>query len=375
MKKSAPLLIGLAAGAAIGAGVMMVARAPRAPAAEAAAQFGGGDRGAFTPAVTIVVANEAAIGKTLDAIGEARSQKSVALTSEATGIVDVVNIAPGKQVKAGDVLLKLDDRQQRIALDRARAQYPIAKENAERYTSLVGAEAASALEAEAAFNNYKAIEAELKAAEFAVGQRVVTAPFDGVIGLTEIEPGDYVREGDLVTTLDDTSSIIISFTAPQEAADALSIGQPVRARMASGGQWHDGVVSAIDSRIDAASRTLRAEATFDNPGGALIPGAVFAVTTTAQGDLAVRVPGLAVQWDRTGPYVWKRGADGKATRANVVILQRNDDMVLVRGDLLPGEAVVAEGADRMRDGLALPAPAREGGDAASSSAGGIPNAD
>ncbi|MEZ5892006.1 MAG: efflux RND transporter periplasmic adaptor subunit [Parvularculaceae bacterium] len=378
MKKPGPLLIGLAAGALLGAGAVMLTRGPAGGVEEQTRGPGGGGRGgpgAMMPAVSIAVAGEAAVGKTLDAIGEARALKSVRLITEATGIVEAVSIEPGKRVSQGDVLLKLDDRQQRIALDRARAQYPIAKDNADRYSSLEKTEAASALEAEAAFNNFKAVEADLKAAEYAMGQRVIAAPFNGVIGLTEIEAGDYIRAGDVVTTLDDTSSIIVSFTAPQESADALAIGQKVRARLASGGAEHEGVITAIDSRIDPASRTLRAEATFENPSNALFPGAVFAVTTTAEGERAVSVPGLAVQWDRSGPYVWKRAGDGKAVRANVVILQRTDDLVLVKGDLSPGEAVVAEGADRMRPGLPLPAPSRGRAESASAGTGAAPGAD
>lgn len=320
-------------------------------------------RGGYAPAVTIVVAREASLGKTLDVIGEARALKSVSLTSEATGIVSSVNVAPGKRVSAGDVLLTLDDEQQRIALDRARAQFPIAKENSDRYASLQETEAASALEAEAAFNNYKAIEADLRAAQFAVQQRKIVAPFDGVIGLTTIEAGDYLRAGDMVTTLDDTSSIVIEFSVPQEAAAAVEPGQAVRARLASGfsgAGLYEGWVSAIDSRVDPVSRTLRIEATFDNFDSGLLPGAIFAVSTTSAGALAVSVPGLAIQWDRSGAYVWKRGEDGAAIRAAVEILQRTDQIVLVDGDLNPGDAVVSEGSDRVRPGIVLPEPVERG---------------
>lgn len=338
------------------------------PGADAAAGQRGGrpggppGRGGFAPAVSMIAAQPASVGRTLDVIGEGRALKSVALTSEATGIVTEVNIAPGKKVYQGDVVLRLDDEQQRIALYRARAQYPIAKENAERYADLVETEAASELEAEAAFNNFKTIEADLRAAEFAVQQRTIRAPFDGVSGLTEIEAGDYLRAGDMVTTLDDTSSIVIEFSVPQEAATSVEIGQPVTAQLASGGAPHEGRISAIDSRVNPDTRTLRLEASFENTDGRLLPGAIFAISTTNAGEPAVAIPGLALQWDRTGPYVWKRGEEGAAVRASVTILQRTDENVLVAGDISAGELVVWEGADRIRPGMPLPqagpAPAR-----------------
>ncbi len=372
MKLPKSLLVGLAAGIAAGAGATMfvltagdggapeklAASNPsggQAGARSGAQRPGGQRRGGYAPAVTMAMAEAASVGKRLDVIGEARALKSVSLTAEATGIVTEVNIVPGRQVSAGEILLRIDDEQQRIALERARAQYPIAKANAERYRELVETEAASALEAEAAFNNYKTLEADLRAAEFAIAQRTVRAPFDGVIGLTAIEPGDYLRAGDVVTTLDDMSSIVVEFAVPQEAANAVELDQAVEAQLASGGAAaFAGVVSAIDSRVDPVSRTLKIEAIFSNRTGRLLPGAIFAVSTVSRGAPAVSVPGLAIQWDRAGSYVWKRGADGAAMRAEVEILQRTDNIVLVAGEIEPGDAVVSEGADRVRAGVPLP---------------------
>ncbi|MEO0879308.1 MAG: hypothetical protein AAFY22_06290, partial [Pseudomonadota bacterium] len=92
------------------------------------------------------------------------------------------------------------------------------------------------------------------------------------------------------------------------------------------------------------------------PNGALIPGAVFNIEATSDGAPAIAVPGLALQWDRSGAYVWKRGEDGAAVRAGVSILQRNDDIVLVEGDIAAGDLIAADGADRVRRGVPLPAP-------------------
>ena len=294
MKLPGSLVAGALFGLVIGAGatafVLMTRDAAPGPGT-AGQNRSGAQYGGYAPAVGMIEADEATVGVTLDVIGEGRALKSVALTSEATGIVAEVNIAPGAKVSEGDTLLRLDDREQRIALDRAKAQYPIAKENADRYADLASTEAASALEAEAAYNNFKAIEADLRAAQFAIEQRTIRAPFDGVIGLTQIEAGDYVRAGDVVTTLDDTSSIVIEFSVPQEAARSVEIGQAVTARLASGGAGHEGQVTAIDSRVAAETRTLRIEATFENEDSAMLPGAVFAVTTTSKGEPAVSLPG------------------------------------------------------------------------------------
>lgn len=351
---------GALAGLAIGAvGVWLVAARP----SDGPGGMGGGPpgagggfaRGAMIPAVTTARLEAASVGRTIDAVGYGRAAKSVTLVSEATGLVVEVAARPGEPVKAGDTILKLDDSEQKIALARARAQYPIAKANAERFAALYKEDSASKLESDSAFNEYKAAEAEMRSADFSLKQRTILAPFDGIVGLTAIERGDYVRAGDVVTTIDDLSSLIVEFSVPQEEASGVKVGQKVEAILAGGsGARMSGAVTAIDSRVDVASRTLRIEAAFPNAAGVLLPGATYAVTTTNEGAPALAAPGLAVQWDRTGAYVWKLGADGVAVRASVTILQRRDEFALINGDIVAGDVIIVEGADRVRPGMAFP---------------------
>ena len=372
MPMSRPFIAGAFAGIVLGAaavGVVLSAKpsAEGGPGSRSGGGPGGGagagpagggpaafSRGGMAPAVSVAVVEPGNVGRTLEAIGSARSSKAATLVAETAGLVTAVEFAAGQQVKAGDVLLRLDDEAQRIALARARAQYPIAKANAERFRALQEEDAASKLEADTAYNEFRAVEAELRAAEFALGQRTIRAPFDGAVGLTTIQRGDYLTAGAVVTTIDDPSALIVEFTAPQETAATVRIGQPVEATLAGDrGLKLTGAVSAIDSRVDPVSRTLRIEATF--PGGAqILPGATYAIRTTSDGAPALSVPGLAVQWDRTGAYVWKLGPDGAVARASVTILQRTDDVALIAGDVAAGDRVIVEGADRVRPGMSFP---------------------
>jgi RND family efflux transporter MFP subunit len=317
---------------------------------------GGGPGGpGYAPVVAMARVEQGAITRTVDVIGQARSLRSVALTSEVTGLVKAVNFAPGARVDMGDVLIQIDDNEQQVLLARARADFPVAQANAARYRNLQSDEAASALEAEQASNNLTAAQAQLSAAEVAVAQRKITAPFDGIAGLTEIEVGDYLRAGDVVATLDDTTSIIIDFAVPQEEAAFVDMGQKVTAALTSAAQIvYSGEITAIDSRVNPESRALKIEAQIANDEGRLIPGSVFAVSTTTPGQPAIEAPGLAIQWDRSGAFVWRRGENGLAERVSVVILQRANEMALVEGDLEPGDVIVTEGADQVRLDTPLP---------------------
>lgn len=360
-------LIGIGAAVGLAAGVIavpMVADLATPSGSESASLAGGrggppgrGGRGGYVPVVTMATAEAAAVTRTVDVIGAVRSLKSVALTSEATGIVDAVRFKPGQRVNEGDVLVQIVDDEQQVDLARAQADFPIARQNAERFRDLESDLAASEQEAEQAQNDLSATRARLRAAEVAVEQRKIRAPFNGIAGLTDIEAGDYLRAGDVVTTLDDTSAIVVEFSVPQESAAFVNVGQPVVASLTSAANIeYAGEITAIDSRVNSESRTLRVEAQVENPSGRLIPGAVVAVMTAADGEPAVAVPGFAVQWDRRGAYVWRRSNDGAAERAGIVILQRTGDRVLVEGALKVGDVVVAEGANRVRIGVPLPAP-------------------
>lgn len=354
------LLGGIVAGAIVGVGVTLffVSRGDGGQTSGSAQQgdgFGDGSGQGYAPTVAMTMAKEAAIERTVEVIGRTRALKSVAITSEVTGLVEEVNFGPGQRIEQGGILVQVDDDEAQVALARAKAQYPIARENAERYRDLAEDEAASALEAEEAQTNFLAIRADLRAAEVAVAQRKIRAPFDGIAGLTDLEPGDYLSAGDPVTTLDDTSTIVIEFAVPQESAGFVNIGQAVSVSLTSDtGVKYEGEITAINSRVDPASRTLRVEAHVANEQGRLIPGAVVAVSTTAEGEPAIAAPGLSIQWDRNGAYVWRRNEDGVAERASVVILQRTNEVVLVEGDLNAGDVIVSEGADRVRGGISLP---------------------
>ena len=329
--------------------------APRGGAKDGGAPRGGN----LAPAITVAAVVKSSVEKQIDAVGVSRAARSVTLISEATGLVSTVAIRSGARVAAGDVLMTIDDKEQTIALARLKAQYPIARANAERYADLLKNGAASRLEAEAAFNADKAMEAELRAAEYAVSQRTIRAPFAGIVGLTTVETGDYIRAGDVATTIDDLSSLIVEFAVPQESAADIAVGQKVVAALAAADRAAaEGAITAIDSRVDAVSRTLKVEATFENAGGALLSGATYAVTTTNGGAAALAAPGLAVQWDRTGAYVWKLGQDGSVTRVPVRILQRRGETAFLEGALETGARIVVEGADRVRPDMTFPAAAK-----------------
>jgi RND family efflux transporter MFP subunit len=344
---------GVGGQASRGGGGRPVADGPRRPG-------GPGGMGMRPPPVSFAAPERTPIDGQLSAIGTGRALQSLTLTSDVSGVIEKIHIVPGARVTAGAPLVDLERREQEIALTRARAEHRIARTNAARFAGLRESEAASALEQEAAQNEMTAATAALQQAEYDLERRTIRAPFDGVVGLTNLDVGDFLTVGLNVTTIDDVSSLLVDFVVPENASPFVRPGMKVTARTRAGdASAVEGVVRAIDSRVDSASRTRRVEAVLDNKDGRLIPGSTFEIALGVEGRSGFLVPGLAIQWDRQGSYVWRVAGDGAAERVPVVIMRRTETAVLVEADLQEGGQIVAEGADLVRPGAPLRAPGRD----------------
>ena len=309
----------------------------------------GGFGGRVTNVVT-AAATTATINDRLTAIGEGSAVRSVTVTAPTGGELAEVLVRPGQVVGAGDVIARFDADAEQIAYDRARlasedAQAALARTQGLASSSLVANTALTAAELAA-----KNAELELRNAEVALGRRTITSPIAGRVGLLRVTPGNYVGAQTTVTTIDDTSSVLIDFWVPERYAANISPGMPVTvAAVALPGRSFSGEVSAIDNRIDPASRTLQVQAEIPNPDGLLRSGMSFSVALDFPGEEFPAVNPLAILWSAEGSYVWKYD-NGRATRVMAEIVQRNSDGVLVRADLSPGDAIITEGILQLSEG-------------------------
>jgi RND family efflux transporter MFP subunit len=194
---------------------------------------------------------------------------------------------------------------------------------------------------------------EMRNAEMALNQRTIRTPVAGTVGLIQVLPGNLVNAQTVVTTVEDSSEILINFWVPERYASQIALGTPVVASsVALPGQVFEGTVSATDNRIDPQSRTLQVQATLPNDTGTIRPGMSFSVSMTFAGQTFPAVDPLSIQWSNEGAYVWKV-TDGKVDRAMVEIVQRNSDGVLVDGEVAPGDMVVTQGVLQLSPGLAV----------------------
>lgn len=291
----------------------------------------------------------------LDAVGTSRAIRSVTLFPEAAGEVAEVAFGPGEAVAAGDLLLALDARDERLALELAELRVADAQRVIDRYARAKGTDAVPITDREAAQTALAIARIERDRARVALDDRFVRAPFAGVVGLTDVEVGDRIDPSVAITTLDDRSALLVRFELPELMLGALTVGEPVTlSTWNAPGAPARGEVVEIGSQIDPVTRTVEVRARVANDEDRLRPGMSFRVELRIQGRAYPVVPEVALQWGADGAFLW-RVEDGVARRLDADIVQRREGRVLVDAPLAEGDQVVTEGVQSMREGRAIEA--------------------
>jgi RND family efflux transporter MFP subunit len=300
--------------------------------------------------VSVYEVKTAPVNERIAAVGSGRAREQVTLTTRVAGVISEVLFTGGAKVEAGQDLVKLASEPEAIAVETAAAQRSQAFDTVERYKQLNEAALSRVVRAEAD-TALKVADAALRRAREDLDRMTIKAPFSGIIGLTNLQTGDYLAVGNPIATLDDRSTILIEFTVPEAAAPSMKPDMPMRASLAARpGEIFNGKIAAVGTRIDPVTRTLTVRGEIPNPNLSLIPGSTFSVSVQLTGNEQPVVPGLAIQWDRSGAYVWRVKDDSTVERIDAAIVARDGDRVFIDAPLKPGEKIVSEGGGLLRAG-------------------------
>ncbi|MEM1020352.1 MAG: efflux RND transporter periplasmic adaptor subunit [Pseudomonadota bacterium] len=286
----------------------------------------------------------------LEAVGTARARRSVVLYPPTAGEVTAVNFAAGDFVKAGDVLLELDARQERLAVDLAKVAVDEARQLLERYQRIEDTGAISASQIDEAKTALVGARIQLEQAQVALADRSLKAPFDGFLGLSQIDPGARVTTTTTVAQLDDRAVLFIDFPAPEEIFSSLVQGTVISAAPFSNPDMsREATLAAIDSQVEQTTRSFMARAVIENGKDDLRPGMSFRVGFSIPGRAWPTVPEAAIVWGSDGAYLWAI-EDGVAQRKPLSIIARQEGEVLVDAAIARGSLIVAEGVQKVRVG-------------------------
>jgi membrane fusion protein (multidrug efflux system) len=325
---------------------------------------------AQAPQVIVEPVRQASLVDPVEALGTLRANESVTLTALVAEKVSRVHFTDNQRVEAGQLLVEMTSAEEQALLQEALVDRDESARQLERVRSLARQGSASQAQLDEQRRAYKTAEARLTAIESRLGDRVITAPFAGVVGLRQISPGALVSPGELITTLDDDSVMKLDFTVPSVFLPHLEPGLAIEAMArAYPEQPFSGEVAAVDSRVDPVSRTVVVRALIENPTHLLRPGLLMTVTLLSNPRDALVVPEEAVLAEGDSTYVFRvvRGdaQTSVGTSVKKVAVQvgaRQPGLVEILSGLDQGDQVVTHGHQKVRDGAAVSPRERKDGE-------------
>lgn len=310
--------------------------------------------GVKMPPVSVVVApvRRAMFADRIEALGTAGANESVAITAKVTETVRKINFSDGMFVNKGDVLVELTNAAESAELTEYQASLAEAKKQYERLVGLVarGNAAQSVLDQQTA--EVKTAQARIDQTRARLSDRLIRAPFSGVLGFRNVSPGTLITPNTVITTLDDISVIKLDFAVPERFLTALKPGLEVTATsVAYPGHQFTGTVTTVNSRVDAVTRAVAVRAKIPNQDNLLRPGMLMNVALVSHKAEALMVPEGALVPVQNRQYVYVVSDSNEAQRRQVVVGRRRPGEVEIKEGLSEGQWVVIEGILRLRPGV------------------------
>lgn len=290
----------------------------------------------------------------VEGLGTLRANESVDLTSTVAELITEINFTDGQRVKAGDVLVRMDAAEERAELAAEQSALNEAKIQLDRLKPLANRGAASQSALDEQRRDYETAKARAEVIKSRIDRRVITAPFDGVLGLRDISVGALVQPGSLITSIDDDSIMKLDFSVPSVFLTNITPGMKIYARSrAMEGKIFEGRVIATSSRIDPLTRSFIVRAVIDNNNYRLRPGLLMNVTIKKDIRTAITIPQEAIIPVGEEKFVYVARQEGDkiiAQKRSINIGGRSGNMAEVISGLEEGELIVTHGAIKLRDG-------------------------
>ena len=314
-------------------------------------------------AITTTVAKKEIWPSTLNVVGTMTAIHGVTVSADLPGTVDQIKFDSGKWVQAGDVLVELDTRQERAQLAAMEAQRDLTKINYARMQQLVNEGVISRSDYDKATADQKAADANAAEVRAAIARKTIRAPFSGVLGIRQVNLGQYLAAGSPIVPLQSLNPIYVTFSVPQQAIAHVQVGHTVRVTSEDlAGLSFTGRVNALDSVVDQNTRNVQVQATLNNPQGKLRPGMFVQVEVGvgAQRSL-IPLPASAISYAPFGDSVFvvtdmkdAKGQTYRGVRQQFVKLDgaRGDQVGVVSG-INPGDEIVTSGVFKLRNGAAV----------------------
>jgi membrane fusion protein (multidrug efflux system) len=314
-------------------------------------------------AVTTIIAAQEQWPSTINAIGTLAAVRGVTVSADLPGIVDQIQFESGDWVREGQTLAILDTRQEQAQMAAAEAQRVLARLNFNRMQELLDQRVISRAEYDSATAQSRETEARVGEIRAAIERKTIRAPFSGMLGIRQVNKGQYLAGGDPLVTLQSLNPIYVNVGVPQQAIGQVRVGRALRITTENlGNAAFDGRVTAIDSVVDEKTRNIQVQATLANPDGKLRPG-MFVQTEMSLGanQAVIALPASAISYAPYGDSVFvvsdmkdDKGRTYRGVRQQIVkVGPARGDQIAVLSGIKAGEEVVTSGLFKLRNGAAV----------------------
>lgn len=303
------------------------------------------------PVVEVVEAQKGEIEVVVSALGTLQADQAIVLRPEITGIVTSIDFKDGERIEAGDVVIKLDDRDLKARVAQAEARLTLTQANYQRAERLLKQGSGTARARDEALNDFKSAEAEVAAARTALDRATITAPFSGIIGLRQVSIGQYLTAGQDIATLADVDNLRIDFQVSEVFLTQIKRGQNVKVTFdALPGEEYEGIISAVDPVVSIDGRSLSVRALIRNEGDRLRPGLFGRIEIVVDTRDSILLPESSIVASPAGGNAVFQVVDGKAQMTPVKIGERRPGQVEILSGVEPGALVIFAGQLKVQDG-------------------------
>jgi membrane fusion protein (multidrug efflux system) len=297
----------------------------------------------------------------LQAVGTARAVRGVDVTTEIEGLVVSINFKSGEEVREDQVLVQLEADADTALLHALQAEAELARTTLERDKRQFAVKAISQATLDVAAADFKNKEAQVAQQAAILAEKTIKAPFGGRLGITFVNPGQYLNPGDKIVTLQAIHSILVDFFVPQKEIARFTIGQKIDITTDTyPNRTFEGKITVINPLVDSKTRNIQIEAAIDNPKGELLPGMFVSVKIQlGQPQRHLTLPQTAVSYNPYGDTVYViessgKGPGGKSTliakQTFVTLGETRGDQVAILKGIQEGDQVVTAGQLKLKNG-------------------------
>lgn len=316
----------------------------------------GGGGGALS--VDVFIAKEEVLTNKINASGSTLAEDQVEIRSEISGRITKINFKEGTRVKKGELLIKINDAELKAQLDRAVYRLKLAEDREFRQRELLKKEAISQQDYDVALNEFNTLKADVDFYKAQLDKTEIRAPFDGIIGLRFVSEGSYITPTNIISNLQNLSTIKIDFSIPERYSSIIKTGNQIMFKVQGYDREFNARVYAIEPKIDQLTRTIQLRAIYNNSNNLIFPG-MFAEVELVLEKIknAIMIPTESIVPELQGQklFLYK---NGKAVSVPVETGIRTATKVQITKGIIIGDSILVSGLLQVRDGIPLRATAK-----------------